>query len=535
MITLVTRPPSISFAGNPVRYALESDNFATSFGANASLIIDFDDIDETEGHVFELNTPSDSQVFTLRATDLEDGLSIPVAGHGEAIADWIAEISVALAKNYFLFNNYDIIPGSTTIQLDAKKTGSAFTLIFDSANVVGMDGGTHTDGADIGYRPGFGILLQVHGAGGDIIGEDFRSVDADGKATFNIAEYLQAMMEAFTPPNFHIAADVNNSSIHYDGVGVYFVSWCEKYIGTILAITPDNTLYSVMGGLSREALAWWNDWTTTFWEDTVNLMRFLTWCPRVKNTTTIQKERLFFMICDLDNLTLTPHIEVVYTDSTIRHYTLADIAMAGFGVAEMQVGYEELLLADIYPSGTVTSWSVWLQRDTVAVSEVFEFVLDVREREYDRQFIFRNSFGWYDTALLTGKVESALEYERTQGYTVLEEVETVYNAPDKAFSNKEQQTYKGSTGWLKQNSLDWLRDMCLSKEIYEVIGGRCYPVILTSKKIVKGKDMDDNLALDIEYRRAYNDVFYAPAGRGTMQSPPNYSDQYSEVYSEDYA
>jgi len=282
-------------------------------------------------------------------------------------------------------------------------------------------------------------------------------------------------------------------------------------------------------------MAWWNDQDASFWVDAVNLMRFLTWCPRAKNTTATQLERLFFLVCDNNNLSLTPYIEVDYDDASTETYTLDAITMANFGVIELQVGYADLQLGDIHPERTVTGWKVWLQRDAVPVSEIFEFTLDERVREFDRQFIFRNSFGWYDTALMTGKIENTLEFDRTSGYTILEEIESVYNAPDKAFLNKEQQTYKGSTGWLKSSCLDWLRDMFLSKEIYEMIGGRCYPLLITSKKVVKGKDAEYNLQLDIEYRRAYNDVFYAPVGRGDLQGPPPYMRNYSDDYSEDYS
>jgi hypothetical protein len=541
MISVVTRPPLISFAGNPVRYALESDNFTSSSGTNASLTIDFDDIDEFEDHTFALNTPSRSEVFLLKDTDPGNGNTIPTAGLGESGADWIIDIVAALAKNYFLYNNYDITYGATSITLDAKLEGTDFTLRCVNTDVVGIAEGAHTDGADICYRTGFGVLLGLYDGSNNLIGEDFRSVDNFGDAVFDLSDYLVALMEQFTPPAFHITPAVNNSSLHYYGIKQYFIRFCEKYTNTTLALYPDDinyaVRYAVMGGLSREAMAWWNDQDASFWENPVNLMRFLTWCPRAKNTTTTQLERLFFLVCNIDNLDLTPHIEVTFDDNSTSVFTLDAISMEKFCVVELQVGYQDLLLGEIHPEKTVIGWKVWLANESGSVSEAFPFTLDERIREYDRQFIFRNSFGWYDTALMTGKIEQGIEFDRTTGYTILEEQESVYNAPDKAFLNKEQQTYKGSTGWLKKDCLDWFRDMFLSKEIYEVIDGRCYPVIITSKKVVKGKDAEYNLQLDIEYCRSYNDVFYSPVGILNSQSPSpppsnrNYCDSYSPSYS----
>jgi len=517
MITLVKRPPLISFAGNPARYALQSDNFVSSQGEFASLTIEFTSIDTTPDHSFALNTYNASQVFALKSTDSGSGNEIPAATSGMAVADWIVLFAAALLKNYFLFNNYDISYGADFITITALQKGTDFTIRFVNTNIVGVAEGSHTAGVDIGYRAGFGILLQVHGAGGDLVGEDFRSVDEEGNAVFDISDYLQGLIEDFTPPLFHIVPDIHNSTIHYEGIKRYFVAWCEKYIDTYLAIAQDDIRYAVMGGLSREARVWWNEQDDSFWENAVNLTRFLTWCPRRKNTTTTQIERLFFLACNNDNLSLTPHIEVLFDDDSNSIIDLNTITMVNFSVIELQVGFTDLGL-DLLGK-TITGWRVWLTNGSGLASEVFEFVLDTHVREHDRQFIFRNSFGWYDTVLLTGKIESDLEYDRQEGYTIIEDEETVYNAPDKSFQNPEQQTFAGSTGWLKKDYLEWLRDMFLSREIYEVIDGRCYPVVITSKKVIRSKDMDDNVQLDIEYRRSYNDEFYAPISLGNSQSP----------------
>jgi hypothetical protein len=167
----------------------------------------------------------------------------------------------------------------------------------------------------------------------------------------------------------------------------------------------------------------------------------------------------------------------------------------------------------------VIGWSVFLTDGSEPISETYEFILDPHYKEFDRQFLFRNSFGWYDAIRVTGKVESTLTHDRTEGYRIIEDPETDFNAPDKNFINFETQTFKATTGWVSKNAQNWLRDFLLTKEVYEIINGRIYPVKITSKKSTKGKDGDYNLMLDFEYSRAYKDVFYSPSGFGDSQFP----------------
>jgi hypothetical protein len=512
MITIEKHPSSVIFAGNPILFNVISDALYAAAGVKAYCELKFTDIDQTLGHSFQLSFMNQVFDFIIANDNNDLGLSIPPAAGGDTPTTWCAKVGTAMSENYFLHTNYDIVISNTvpSILFTAKNPGAFYSMTFTNVNVTGIIQYHQITGVDSQLYPGFGILAQILDENDDIIGEDLRPPDSNGRVQFDVSEYLNSFLEGFIPPHFTIPVNANKTSSFENGIKKFRMAFAEKYIGVSKRLHIDDFHYAVMGGLSRETLSWWNEQVSGFFDDVNNKKRFLTWAPRQKNTTIDQLERLYFLVSDPAIISLTPSIQVMFTDGTNQTITLNAVSLPNFGVIELQVGYTDLNLSNIQPAKTVQGWRVWMSNSSGIVSEIFTFNLDTRTREYDRQFIFRNSFGWYDVALFKGLIESDLEYVYNQGNIILEDIETVYNSPDKNFQTTEQQTFIGTTGWFSKDYLEWMRDMFRSTEIYEIINGRCYSVIITVQKVLKSKDGNDNLQYNIEYRRSYQDIFYSP-------------------------
>jgi len=226
-------------------------------------------------------------------------------------------------------------------------------------------------------------------------------------------------------------------------------------------------------------------------------------------TTQNQLERLYFL--NVANVTLTLNYRVFFTDGSNQNISSQYSATAN-SIIEIQVGYDDLDLGYLQPLKQVMGWNVWLSSGQQVISEVYNFNIDQTYKEYDRQFLFRNSFGWYDVMRATGKVNRILTFVKTEGYAVVEDFETVLNSPDRNFFSFETQTFTATTGWVSKQSQEWLRDFLISREVYEIIDGLLYPIKITSKKSTQGKDGDYNLSLDFEYARAYKDLYYSKSG-----------------------
>ncbi len=509
MITVEKRPPVLAFAGNPLRYQVVSDSLYSNVGVKAAIELLFLDVDRTIGHRFTLGFMNMILDFAISDDSNELGNHIPPASLTDTYTTWCTKVRSALAKNYFIYTYYDVLViFGNDIWLVAKEKGSFYSLTFTNVDVTGIAQNFLRAGVDIQTYPGFGILAQVIDENNRIIGEDFRPVDADGRTRFDMSEYVNAALEDFVKPHFSIPGTTNKLICYPDGVKFYRVAFIEKYEGVTKRVWVDWDLWGLMGGLSRDGLVRWNE-SNPFWNLADNLTRFLTWCPSGKFTTFNQLERLFFF--NQAHVLLSLNYTVYFDDDSHTDVTLASIAATPNSIMELQAGYLDLDLGSLEPTKQVTGWKVWLTSggDIVSVSQEYEFTVDLGYKEFDRQFIFRNSFGWYDVMRATGKVESSLEHEHTEGYTIVEEAETSFNAPDKNFSVKESQVFKATTGWVTKNTQNWLRDFLLSKEVYEIIDGKVYPVKITSKKTVRNKDADYNLYLEFEYSRAYKDLYFS--------------------------
>ena len=532
MITVEKRPPLNAFAGNPLRYQVLSNSLYSNVGVKAYCELQFTAMDHTTGHHFTLSFMNMILDFAISDGNNESGQQIPKATLSDTISSWTAKVLMAIRENYYLYTYYDIVGSSTTILFTAKEKGSFYTMGFTNINVTTISQYHHMTGVDVQAYPGFGILAQVLDENNRVIGEDFRPVDSDGRARFDMSEYINAFLEGVSALIVPDTGDIIRSSI--DGIKLYQVAFCEKYEGVTKRMFLDYGRRALKGGLSREALVYWNE-GNPFWSSINNSQRFLTWCPSGKLTTARQVERLFYF--NQSNVQLDLNYRVFFSDNTHQDVSLGTFLATPYSIIEIQSGYIDLGLGSVQPTKEVTGWKVWLENTGDTVSEIFEFSLDARYKEFDRQFFFRNSFGWYDAMRATGKVEPTLEYERTEGYTIVEDEENDFNAPDKDFSVLESQTFKASTGWVNKATQNWLRDFLLSREIYELVDEKVYAVKITSKKSSQQKDGDYNLSLDFEYCRSYKDLYFSltPAAGGGQAPPPqhhrNYCDSYSPSYS----
>lgn len=508
MITVEKRPAQIAFAGNPLRYQVVSDAQYISPGTRTILELHFLGLDSTIGHNFQLSFMNMVLDFAISNGSNDLGLSIPPATSTDTLSSWSAKVGAAMAMNYYIHTYYDLVILGIDFFFIAKDFGAVYTMTYTNVNVIGISSLNHLPGVDTVVHPGFGVIAQVLDDQGVILGEDFRPVDSAGRIKFDLSDYLNSSIENFTIPHFTIPGTIDKLKSFIDGMKSYQVAFCEKYDGVIKKVWIEDFRSVVMGGLSREGLVKWND-GNAFWDSVTNQQRFLTWCPSGKLTTQNQLERLYFL--NVANVTLTLNYRVFFTDGSNQNISSQYSATAN-SIIEIQVGYEDLDLGYLQPLKQVMGWNVWLNSGQQVISEVYNFNIDQTYKEYDRQFLFRNSFGWYDVMRATGKVNRILTFVKTEGYAVVEDFETVLNSPDRNFFSFETQTFTATTGWVTKQNQEWLRDFLISREVYEIIDGLLYPIKITSKKSTQGKDGDYNLSLDFEYARAYKDLYYSKSG-----------------------
>jgi len=242
---------------------------------------------------------------------------------------------------------------------------------------------------------------------------------------------------------------------------------------------------------------------------------FLSWAPPKRYVGINEPVSLYFMLQGWNDVNTW---KVVLTVVDVAFYEVEIVlktftTFPAFSIFEVLAGYTQL--QDIF-SGiqSVKQWRIHISGGAVGhpepVSEIRYFYLDETYYENQRSFIFKNSFGVFDSLRCTGKFISGLEYQRETSQMIPQELETFSNAPMVATKIEETRTFKANSGWLDREYLMYLRDFLRSTEIYEVDpDGNLFKCILTSKKTDLLEDKNQNYNLSFEYERAYADQFYS--------------------------
>ncbi len=518
MIQIEKNPPDFGFSGNPMIFKVISDNEYTTQGSKADLVLAAYSKDESENHGFTIEFDDKSLVFVSKATPDESGLQYPSATPSDTLATWVEKVVEALRSNYYLSVNFDISadtsdPSVAYIGIVAKVAGDRYSITYtNNSSPFVMD--DLSSGEDPVTRENFAIVASIWDKYYQKIAEDIKPVDSNGNATFDFSEYLSAFLDQVQAPRFTFPeiADVFLKSFD-TFIMQYYSTFAEKYSGAIRKMVYDDARFAIPGGLSRESLVYYNSLSTDFFAIASNFQRFLTWAPLSKLTNFHVPEKLYFLIPDKPayaQLRLIVHI--TYTDGTTEtHLATSLIDATPLSVFECMVGHDHLKLADIHPAKTVSNYKVYLgDENDNRISEVRTFEIDSIFYEHERVFIFENSFGRaYDVVRFTGQCDFTLEMEHSTGILDDGQDFTFFNPTNRKFSAKEAQKMKTSSGWVSREMKEYLRELLLSRKVYEIKDGLLYPVIITNQKISSFlKDGEYLYSLELEYDRAYSDFFF---------------------------
>lgn len=543
-ITVYKTPPLVAFVGNPLLFIVFSgSSLYSTVGVNAILVLKVSSVDSTAGHTLTISFGDISLTFTLAASLDDSGLTLPV-GTGLNYSTWCTALYNAFLNNYYLrtFFTITLLDDHTTyreIQFIARNTGTKYTPVFSAGSVTGIAQDYVTAGVDEVTRDDFAVVATIWGLTNNKIAEEIKPAvfgywpeipdqnHSAGKVVFDFSEVLESELESrygrerFTWPmpdpaqGTHLIIGWSNYWMSYK------VSFAEIYGQNVRVLSDDSIRTVVGGGLSRETLAALNEADTDYWSQTGIYEKFLTWAPAIKPTGKYTPEILWLPTVpfgrSMSNLKLA--VSVHFTDGTIHAFYATYLASVSGQVLEILCGYDTLQLGTINTNKQVAYYLIWLEdANSLRITDFRQFELEPVFNDHERNFIFRNSFSLYDAVNFRGRGQMDLVYDRQNGNVVTEEDLDFWNPSVKAFDPTEGQQLKASSGWVSAEMKNYLRDMLLSKEIYEALDDLLFPVVITSAKIESYFNDGETLySITIEYSRAWADRFFS------YQQSANYS------------
>lgn len=254
----------------------------------------------------------------------------------------------------------------------------------------------------------------------------------------------------------------------------------------------------------------------SFW-DWLNTKKtpFLTFAPKSLPTTQVQTQKLYWLCNYVPEAghTIDIKIKLYFEDGSTGEFwksafkgILKQFSVYQFHVGYIALGIENKVSTD-FAGKIVDAYDVTAFDNLNAVSETRTYVLNKFEHVAEHELVFRNSPGVFDTIMLTG--EASLEREH------IPEIVRVHNPAinnplQRIIRSDVKETVKASTGWLDNERRLYLAELLGSPEVYEIIRGKLYPVMMTKQTMIAARDNEELQAVNIDYEMV--ESFYVESG-----------------------
>jgi len=243
--------------------------------------------------------------------------------------------------------------------------------------------------------------------------------------------------------------------------------------------------------------------------------------PRTKTVTREQPEWLYYPVWDDTNADVLIHrlaVTMAFSDGTTQGVIVPPASSPGdysFTAEKGEliyftVGFTQMQLAEYEDDDKfILSYKVKLNTYSIAnspdpqigtliySSEEIEYLIDHQDRSWEtRYFLFQNNLGGMDTICTRGKAEIKSKQNRSSR-TVTETRNLAYSRHPRRENQPSSVTeVKVNIGWLNREEREWIEDLALSKNVWEIKTGvrtsEFIPIIITSENLDIHQD-DDSL------------------------------------------
>lgn len=492
-LSIIQEPPDVSLNDNDILLEVETDNFITSYGTKAYLALAITDIPVTDDQ-FNIYSDDFNLTFTFKPSPDDSGLQLSNNYlTASALADYLV---LALTDNYFI-NKFCVItqgviaPPSELnyIKIEYREVGNV-GFCWEYLGATGIGYLYHSGGSDEAVRPGYKIHVVCDGI------ELMKTPDEDQRVLFNFKKLVELEGGYKWPETEHEAI------LRANFLQQLNIKYFEKYDGVNPQKLMNLTKTFFLGGISRKALNYLAEQEKSWYDYLTENKKFLTWSPSYKIIDSSATVKLYYYVTE--KITgIQARVKINDDENQISSLTVQTVEDGKVYeiILSPRFIFSEAELPDIW------KFDVWLvKQNSDIISEVKSFYIDWFYHEFRREFLFSNSYkGAYDSFVFYGKSE---ENADLNNYLYEHRITDIELKGVRQSRSLLQETFKATTGFLNRDTLYYLDELLQSEDRYEVIGGRLYPIVITSSKIFRRRDGDDLYKLQIEYSRSWQEEFY---------------------------
>ena len=523
MITVEKYPPTLAPARNQLPVALATDNAFVSNGSKGGLVIAIDQ-KPTSGQTLIFTYSGTVVELTARSFPSSNGLEFPrdTDPAGGTIAQYRQTLVTWLNKNYFLFRDFNITYISQTgwIQFEARNIGFQFSLQL-SGTYVGQGAGTivQVAGTDKTLRDNFSMLLQLSekiGADYVPVNEEYLQVNAVQKAATDIGMILDRISQPLQFAAFpETAMHFNRSAF----ITAYKLLYTE-YFGIPprpQAVAESGPFYSFPGKVPERLMALLTEEMTDFCNYYITRMFFLHSGENTRKTDTSETQKLYWI--NAGTYASVSLITVVrYHDNTeSQPTTLVTFSSGNMQAHELCTGYAACNIASVTPGKSVSNYLIYLKdvASGARISPIMTYDIDYRHYNRPRYFIFKNEYGVFDTFRFTGDAETNFSSTRQRISLALPIDFTTKHGKDYNQTLSQNKPIKVKSGLLdSKTELHRCLELIMSEEVYEIIGGKLYPVFIMTDSGDLYNDNNTRFEVEMQYIRPDETEMMPRTGNG---------------------
>jgi hypothetical protein len=339
----------------------------------------------------------------------------------------------------------------------------------------------------------------------------------NGKALFDISDYLDGMMDYEMPP---LSGSLKNSFVAKKQSGEFYITFRE--VDPALALTGFNTSEFnfkrevLKGGVDRMYYRGNNYFRNYLPAE----KPYLSWLPKQQLVAMDQMVYLVWFHSIQVSGVLQQKIEVEFDDGEVFQ-TQNDIIGGVGSVIYMPAGVRQLQLDNIRITKRIVRYSITFgaQLGTDAfnvICEKINFEIDNRNSYQSYNLLYRNSLGGIDSVMVRSRVEKVVEYELTEASSVIAPdyyLSDTLPSENKIVEARETLIYRGSITQLSKEAAERTRDIFFQREVYWPRFGKFWPVKVLNKGFSLGFSNDKRWSLPIEWQYALEgNKFYTPEG-----------------------
>ena len=329
------------------------------------------------------------------------------------------------------------------------------------------------------------------------------ATDDNSAITFNISDYLKTLQkDTFTATKLTNVGFQNSEIANHYRIRVYEL-WDNDGVEKNSTLLADT--YTVLdGALERIYTDYYNEEIN--YSDFVPVLlttrkKFLTWENSPKKISTSQPAFLYFIT--QSDFEIYYEIKKYFDDNTTSTHTSAPWAAIGNVPIFINTDFTtNNLAASETPTKKITKYEFWIKRSitNAVISEVKTYIIDRRHYNNQRVYIYKNSFGAYDTIRFLGVSETENQIDRENYIT---------QGREELYFSERTNTISVNSGWFinlysndKQGKL-YITELINSTDIYEIYNSTIIPVLPVTNKWKVGTDNNFNYSVEFEYKHKF--------------------------------